>query len=135
MAVKAGESESDRAMRGGSYATLMRLNAHDEYFERASRLQPKAIAVFGGGVQTPFERLNQAQKLVREAAVHLTWRIPVHPEKPSQEDFEMRMRLRGDLWTGFGKYEDRVEKELVMFRSEVEAIFRPVIEREFRGQS
>jgi hypothetical protein len=133
MPPKEGESEQDRNMRGGSYATLVRLNAHADYFERVSRLQPKAIAVFGTAVEVAFQRLDQATTLVRDAAVQLTWQLPVHPEKRSQEDFEMRMRLRGDLWAGF-KTPDRVEMELSAFRKEVEAIFRPVIERGFRGR-
>jgi len=131
--LKKGKAKQDRNRRGGSYATLVRLNAHADYFERVSRLQPKAIAVFGAAVEVAFQRLNEAQILVRDAAVQLTWHLPVRPEKRSEEDFEMRMRLRGDLWAGFQE-PDRVEMELSAFRNEIEAIFRPIIEREFRGQ-
>jgi hypothetical protein len=132
MPMKEGEGEHDRNRRGGSYATLVRLGAHADYFERVSRLQPKAIAVFGRAVENAFQRLHQAHALVRDAAVQLTWQLPVEPQKPSDEDFDMRMQLRGDLWAGFKK-PDRVEIELSSFRHEIEALCRPVIEREFRS--
>lgn len=131
MPIKEGESRQDRDKRGASYATLVRLNAHADYFERASRLQPKAIAVFGGAAETAFSKLEKAHTLVRDAASQLTWELPVKPDKPSEQDFEMRMRLRGDLWAAF-QTPDRVEWELTTFRSEVERIFRPVIEHRFR---
>jgi hypothetical protein len=131
MPVKEGESDTDRSMRGGPYATLVRINANRDYFERMSRLQPKAIAAFGSTAEAAFERFNKAFGLVQEAATFLAWQ-PVRPERPSEEDFNIRMMLRSDLWAGFGK-EDRVEKELNTFRSEVEKFFRPVIERNFRS--
>ena len=135
MPIKKGESEKDRNMRGPSYATLRRMNAEADYFERVARLQPKAIAVFGPAAEAAFARFNKAHNLVQDAAMQLTWIMPVHPEKKSQEDFEVRMRLRGDLWSGGFGGEDRVEAELVAFRDQVERAFRPVIERQFRVRS
>ncbi|HEX3506649.1 MAG TPA: hypothetical protein VHU22_24980 [Xanthobacteraceae bacterium] len=132
MPVKEGETESDRSMRGGSYAILARLSAHADYFDRVSRLQPKAVAVFGDKAERAFHHLNAAQDLVREAAMQLTWFLPVHPEKPTKEDFDMRMKLRGDLWAGFQK-PDRVENAVIAFRSEAEAAFKPVIQRRFQS--
>jgi hypothetical protein len=130
MPVKEGESVSDRNMRGGPYATLVRINAHADYFARMSRLQPQAIAVFGDAAEAAFERFNKANDFVRDSATFLAWQ-PVRPEKPSQEDFDMRMSMRGDLWASFGA-DDRVERELSAFRSEIEKLFRPVIERRFK---
>jgi hypothetical protein len=103
MPIKEGESETDRSMRGGPYATLVRLSRHADYFDRVSRLQPKAIAVFGERADRAFQHLDKARDLVHDAAMQLTWLLPVHPEKKSKEDFEMRMNLRGDLWAGFRK--------------------------------
>jgi hypothetical protein len=134
MPVKEGESASERSMRGGPYATLVRLNRYSDYFDRVSRLQPKATAVFGPRAEAAFERFNKAEHLVRDSATQLVWQIPVRPEKPSNEDYEMRMALRSDLWAGFLGRDDRVERELDAFRSEMEKVFRPVIERNFRRQ-
>ena len=82
MAIKPGETEQDRAMRGGSYAILVRMEAARDYFERVSRLQPKAIAVFGTAVERAFERLNRAAGYVHESAIEL---IPF----PHQSDLTM----------------------------------------------
>jgi hypothetical protein len=73
MPQREGESEKDRSMRGGSYATLVRLNKHADYFDRVSRIQSKAIAVFGENVERAFGHLDKAHELVREAAMQLTW--------------------------------------------------------------
>src|SRR5262249_32615619 len=51
MPIKENESDSDRNMRGPSYATLVRINAEADYFQRMLRLQPKAIAAFGAPVE------------------------------------------------------------------------------------
>jgi hypothetical protein len=130
MPVREGESESDRGRRGTSYAILARLKTDQDFFDRVSRFLPKAVALFGDVIESYFERLEFAESLVRDAAVQLTWQLPVHPEKPSQEDFEHRMQLRSYLWTGFGGETDRVENELQAFRSETEVFLRKIIKRE-----
>ena len=122
-----GESEVDRARRGSYYATLVRLSKEAGYFDRVSRLQPKAVAIFGAPAEAAFERLEKARSWVENAAIQLSGRITVKTKKRSQKDFDQRMRLREDLWAGFGKDEDRVENELVAFRSEIKAIFSPVV--------
>jgi hypothetical protein len=127
MPIKEDESEEHRTRRGGSYATLVRLGKEAEYFDRVSRLRPKAVAIFGAPAEAAFERLETARFWVEDAAIQLTWQLPLEPKERSQKDFDMRMRLRGDLWAGFGKQGDRVEKELVGFRNEIEAIFKPII--------
>jgi hypothetical protein len=76
-----------------------------------------------------FQRLEFAESLVRDVAVQLTWQLPVHPEKRSQEDFEHRMQLRSYLWAGFLGETDRVENELQAFRSDTEILFRKIIKR------
>ncbi len=130
MPVREGESESDRSRRGTSFAILVRLKTDQDFFDRVSRFLPKAVALFGDMVESVFERLELTESLVRDAAVQLTWQLPVHPEKPSKEDFDQRMQLRAYLWAGFGGEKDRVENELQAFRSETEHFFRKVIKRE-----
>jgi hypothetical protein len=97
------------------------------------KLQPKFMAVFGDTAGDIFRELFEARDMVRFAAQELTWKIPVVPVVRSNEDFEMRMRLRADLWEGFAGYEDRVEAKLRNFRANIERKCRPVIDREFRA--
>jgi hypothetical protein len=128
MPVREGESDGDRDMRGPSYATLVRLDTDHDFFERVSQFLPKAVALFDDQVEAIFEKLESAHNRVRDAAVQLTWQLPVRPEMPSEEDFAHRMQLRADLWAGFGT-DDKVEEDLVAFRSETEALLRKVISR------
>ena len=100
MPVREGESESDRGRRGTTYAILMRLKTDQDFFDRVSRFLPKAVALFGDVIEGYFERLEFAESLVRDAAIQLTWQLPVHPEKRSKEAFEHRMQLRSYLWAG-----------------------------------
>jgi hypothetical protein len=130
MQLRDGESESDRGRRGSSYATLVRLQTDQDFFDRVSRFLPKAVALFGDAVEGLFERLEFAESLVRDAAVQLTYQLPVQPEKPSKEDFDHRMQLRSYLWAGFGGESDGVEIELQTFRSETEVFLRKIIKRE-----
>jgi hypothetical protein len=130
MPVREGESESDRGRRGTTYATLVRLETDQDFFDRVSRFLPKAVALFGDVMEGFFGRLEFAESLVRDAAIQLTWQLPVHPEKPSKEDFDHRMQLRAHLWAEFGGDDDRVEKELQAFRAETEVFFRNIIKRE-----
>lgn len=127
MPIRKGESPEHRASRGASYAILVRLNRESGFFDRVARLRPKAIAMFGARAEMAFERLENARAWIEDAANQLTWQIPVVPPVRSQEDFDMRMRLRGDMWAGFAEQRDRVEDELGTFRSEMEVIFKPII--------
>jgi hypothetical protein len=131
MPIREGESESDRDRRGTTYAILVRLKTDQDFFDRVSRFLPKAVALFGDVIESYFERLESAESLVRDAAIQLTWQLPVHPEKRSKEDFEHRMQLRSYLWAGFGDGDDRIENELQAFRAETEVFFRKIIKRKF----
>lgn len=126
MPVREGETEDERRMRGPSYATLVRLNTDKEFFDRVSRFLPKAVALLGETVEGIFEKLEIAESRVRDAALQLSWQLPVHPEARSEEDFAHRMQLRADLWAGFSS-PDRIEKELEAFRAETEKFFRKVL--------
>jgi hypothetical protein len=129
MPVREGETEGERDRRGTTYAILVRLKTDQDFFDRVSRFLPKAVALFGDVIEGYFQRLEFAESLVRDAAVQLTWQLPVHPEKRSQEDFEHRMQLRSYLWAGFLSETDRVENELQAFRSDTEIFFRKIIKR------
>jgi hypothetical protein len=119
MPIVEGESEDDRGKRGVSYAILKRMNEQRAYFDSVIKLQPKFMAVFGDAAGDIFRELFEARDMVRFAAQELTWKIPVVPAVRSNEDFEMRMRLRADLWQGFAGYEDRVEAKLRNYRANI----------------
>jgi hypothetical protein len=134
MPTRDGESETDRSMRGGPYATLVRLSKEHDYFDRVARLQPKAVAVFGQNAESAFDHFAKAENFVRDSANQLTWHVPPRPEKPTKEGFEQMMTMRGDLWTAF-RDPDRVENELAAFRSGVERTFRPILGRKYSNRT
>jgi len=136
MPERQGETEAERRSRGPTYGILMRLRAHEEFFDHVWELQPKAMAAFGERAEGVFDYLHEARALVHLAAQALTWEIPVNPVVPSEEDFKMRMQLRADIWAGFGDSEeggDRVERRLQSFRSGIKTLCQPVIDRGFRA--
>lgn len=134
MPVKEGESDIDRSMRGGPYATLVRLKAERDYFDRVARLQPKAVAVFGKTAEDAFDHFGRAENFVRTSAAQLTWFVPPSPSNPTKEGFDQMMVMRGDLWTAFFA-PDRVENELLEFQAGVGRTFRHVVSRNYSRRS
>lgn len=132
--IRKGESETDRSLRGAPFATLMRLKAEHDYYDRVARLQPKAAAVFGKNAESAFDHFSKAENFVRSSAFQLTWHLAPRPEKPTKEGFEQMMTMRGDLWTAF-RDPDRVENALVAFRAGVEHTFGPIIGRTYSNRS
>ena len=47
MPVKPGKSEHQRSERGSYYAVARRVSQNKDFFERAFKLQPKCMAMFG----------------------------------------------------------------------------------------
>jgi hypothetical protein len=131
-----GESESERQRRGSFYATLKRIDDNKDYFDRAWRLQPRCMAMFGPEAEDIFLQLHQARRMVETSAGMLTWdRDQLGKDK---EDFEFRQQLKADVWAEFGqltKEGDRVGKKLEDFRARMEALCRPVIDREYSSFS
>jgi hypothetical protein len=131
MPVRQGESSQDRSSRGAYYAVLRRINQHNEYFDRAIRILPKCMAAFGADIEPIFRDLFTAKSHVMVAAQALTWEMPLVPPVPSEEDYNLRVQLRHDLWGGVGG--DRVEARLRNFRDGIERKCRPTIDRGFKS--
>lgn len=130
MAVKEGESEEDRQMRGAYWAVGKRVLENRDYFERAWKLQPLVMAIFGEHMEKVFEELHNARSIVQVASQTLTWELPLTPTVRTKEDYELRVQLRNDLW-GTKAGEDRVETSLEAFRKGIERVCKPVVDREF----
>jgi hypothetical protein len=129
MPTKQDERERDRAERGSYYAVLKRLYDNRDFFDRVWKLQPKVMAAFGVEAEGIFNRLHSARSTVRLAAQRLTYELPIPPTTRSEEDFNLRVQLRNDLWGT--ETENRVESQLREFRTGVERLCGPVLRREF----
>jgi len=130
MPVKEGESENDRAQRGSFWVVGSRVRQNRDFFDRAWKLQPRVMAMFGEQVETTFAKLHSARATIQVASNTLTWEMPLHAPRPSKDDFELRKQFRSDLWGG-GK-DDRVQADLDEFRAGIVRLCRPVVDREFR---
>jgi hypothetical protein len=121
------ETADQRSARGTFYATLSRIGANQDYFERLWKLQPRCMAMFGAEVADVFMLLHRARREVEVAAQMLA-----SPGRKLGD--EMRSKLERCIWdTGdFEPKKDEVGKKLREFRMRTEALCKPIISSEFK---
>jgi hypothetical protein len=130
MSVVPEDSDEMRNLRGSYWVVGKRVVEHNDFFQRAWKLQPRVMAVFGEEVEAIFNRLQNARAMVQVASRTLAFDMPVEVKGESRDDRLLRIQLRNDLWgTGDGK--DRVAVELRLFRDEITRLCRPVVEHGF----
>jgi len=121
------ETADQRTARGSFYATLSRIAANKDYFERLWKLQPRCMAMFGAEVADVFMLVHRARREVEVAAQMLA-----SPGRKFGND--MRSSLEHAIWdTGdFEPEKDEVGKKLTEFRVRTEALCKPIINAEFK---
>jgi hypothetical protein len=121
------ETADQRSARGTFYATLSRIAANKDYFERLWKLQPRCMAMFGAEVADVFMLVHRARREVEVAAQMLA-----SPGRKFGDD--MRSKLEHAVWdTGnFEPEKDEVGKKLSEFRTRTEALCKPSINAEFK---
>jgi hypothetical protein len=119
-----GETKEQRNSRGPFYATLKRIQANKDYFERVWKLQPRCMAVFGPSAEEIFLLLHRARREVEVSAQVL-----------ARRSFESRNRgqYERDVWDmgSFEPEKDRVGMRISEFRDRAEALCRPIINQQF----
>jgi hypothetical protein len=122
-----GNDEADRRRRGQFYATLKRIRAHREFFEKSWNLQARCTAVFGTEAEEIFLLMHQARREIEVAAEMLLQMDRREADRETIRQFER------DVWNmgSFRTEQDQVGAKLVSFRSKAEALCRPVIDQEF----
>ena len=121
------ETADQRSARGTFYATLSRIAANKDYFERLWKLQPRCMAMFGAQVADAFMLLHRARREVEVAAQMLA-----SPGRKFGD--EMRSKLEHCVWdTGdFEPEKDEVGKKLKEFRMQAEVLCKPIISSGFK---
>jgi hypothetical protein len=121
------ETADQRSARGTFYATLSRIAANKDYFERLWKLQPRCMAMFGAEVADVFMLLHRARREVEVAAQMLA-----SPGRKFGD--EMRSKLERCVWdTGdFEAEKYEVGQKLTKFRLRAEALCKPIISSEFK---
>jgi hypothetical protein len=127
-----GDNEDRRAERGPFYAALKRIEAHKDFFERAWKVQTRCTALFGTGIEETFLLMHRARREI-EVSAEMLMRDP-RPQLNSQDNQNTWNSFRADVWPAYGKLSpdgDKVGGKLELFRKDMEALCRPIIDREF----
>jgi hypothetical protein len=130
MAPLPGETVEERQQRGSYYAVLNRISAHSPFFDRVWKVQPKFMACFGENSEEIFNHFHEARALLLLAGRALTYDLPITPKVRSEDDYNLRVKYRSDLW-GDGSA-DRVDGAVRSFRDGIEKLSRAAIERKYR---
>jgi hypothetical protein len=131
MAEIAGESEDEKTRRGSFYAALHRIEQNREYFEHVWELQPKFMAVFGKETEEIFLLLHTARKDIEVACEMLMYHFK-EPDMAKDDERKLWVDLRRAIWSSNGanaKEADPVGTKLEQFRTRIEALCRPVLEK------
>jgi hypothetical protein len=131
-----GEAEENRRERGPFFAILNRISSQKEFFERAWKLQPRFMAMFGPQSENIFIQLHQARRNIQVSASMLM-RPDMHRNKGNWNENRQRQQrqMEGEIWEGMDEIypgTDRVSKGLKRFEDEIVQLCRPVVDREFR---
>jgi hypothetical protein len=128
-----GESPEKRRRRGTYYAAAKRLNGQRDFFEKVYLLQARVMAVFGAQTEEIFELLHDARTDIQVAISMLMESVEVDRYR-DETTKEMYRQMRID-YSGIGAKltdeGDRVARKVDEFRSRIEALCRPIIDREY----
>jgi hypothetical protein len=126
-----GDTPQKRQQRGPFYATLKRIEAHKDFFDRAWIMQVRCAALFGPELEETFLLLQRARREV-EVSAQMLYEDPF-PQNNDEDNRKTWSEWRAVVWGHGSKKEggDDAGRMLKQFRSEIEAVCRPVVDREF----
>lgn len=127
-----GDTDDEYRARGPYYAVGKRVIANKDFFDKVFQLQPRCMAVFGAKAEETFLKMHKARREIEVAASMLAWKVhnPIQPGENRDADFWEQCRR--DIWDHgtFEPEKDKVGKKLSEFRTEIEALCRPVVDNE-----
>jgi hypothetical protein len=130
-----GVTEEEWRRRGPFYAILKRITDNRPYFLKVLQLQPRVMTMFRPETEAIFKKLNEARVHVTVSAQMLMRPID-RVERPWNEQAQnLHAQCEADIWEGLGEMApngDRVTTKLNEFRDGLEAICRPVLDRNYR---
>ena len=135
MPQRPGDTEDKRSSRGAYYAPLKRINQNKEFFEGIWKIQPLVMALFGPHVENVFLKVHQVRRDIEIAAQMLMENVDDRYRGDDASTIELYKQFRVDIYGHGGQYTkegDRVGTKLKEFQTGMEAIFRPVVDREYR---
>jgi transposase-like protein len=70
-----GETEKERRRKGSFYAVARRIRLNKDFFERAFKLQPRCMAMFGKEAEDIFMLMHQARRAIEVSSQMLAWKV------------------------------------------------------------
>ena len=124
------EDDGEWNQRGPFYATLKRVQAHADFFERLAKLRPRYMALFGVPAADSFKMIREACAYMLVSAQNLCHRPIARPDAQNR-----RTRMECDVWDGMADVYradypgvDRVDVRIRGFVEETELRCRPIID-------
>jgi hypothetical protein len=119
---------AERPQRGAFYATLKRVRASRDFFDRAWKTQVKCAALFGSHVEETFLLVQKARREI-EVSAEMLMRDP-HPQDTSPANQRLWQKWRNNVWAITN--DDAVSTQLKRFREEIESLCRPIVDHNYK---
>jgi hypothetical protein len=127
-----GEDEDKRSAKGQYYAIFKRMERNKDFFDKAWDIQVRCSAMFGAKAEELFLLMHRARREI-EVSAELLYHDP-HTSYPTPDNLATWNQFRADVCEAYGTQApegDKVGKKLIAFRDGVEALCRPVIDRNY----
>jgi hypothetical protein len=128
------ESLDRRRARGSHWTVLKRIDDRKDFFNRLWALQPTFMAVFGPETETIFSKLHGARNRIQYSAGTLISDVGIDHDPSNQDMRNFYRQLRVDISCSrdeAGREGDAVGRMILEFRSGIEDLARPIVDREF----
>lgn len=121
-------ANAERSQRGAFYATLKRVRANKDFFDRAWKIQVKCAALFGSNVEDVFLLMQKARREI-EVSAEMLMHDP-HPQNATDDNRRLWQKWRNNVWAITN--DDSVSTQLKRFRHEIEALCRPIVDHGYK---
>jgi hypothetical protein len=85
MAKTPGEAENERRRKGSFYAVGRRIRLNKDFFERAYKLQPKCMAMFGKKAEDIFLLMHKARRAIEVSSEMLAWKVGQYEDREAPD--------------------------------------------------
>ena len=124
-----GVDDPERKRAAGPFfAILKRVEYHKDYFERAWKMQPRFMAVFGKDAAEIFTKLQQARRKI-EVSAEMLMRAAARGEP--YRDAQFQQRLENDIWN-IEADRDEIGPKVDEFVTGVETHCLPVVAHRYQ---
>jgi hypothetical protein len=129
------ETDNDWNRRGSFYAIIQRINDNKEFFQNIWAIQPRFMAIFGPESEAIFMLIHEARRFIVVSVQTLALRRASGVRRRPEQGQSIVDRAEADIWDGSAnahEVPDRVGIQIDDFRTKIEALCRPIIDRSFR---